>query len=146
MNFRVTRSLNPEPESGINRSSLYVLVTRPLSHTHTHTPTHTHTRTHTHTHTHTHSLTLRYVYTHPPPPTHSPNTHPPNYSPTRTHQRIPHHAYTNMHTHTRIQAEFDYLKSLEIEEKINCLRWATPINSAFQAYYFFFCAAHQFRR
>ena len=26
-----------------------------------------------------------------------------------------------------LQAEFDYLKSLEIEEKINCLRWCRPL-------------------
>lgn len=30
-----------------------------------------------------------------------------------------------------LQAEFDYLKSLEIEEKINCLRWCRPLNSSF---------------
>eukprot|EP00281_Chroomonas_sp_CCMP1168_P020319 CAMPEP_0206227794 /NCGR_PEP_ID=MMETSP0047_2-20121206/8818_1 /ASSEMBLY_ACC=CAM_ASM_000192 /TAXON_ID=195065 /ORGANISM="Chroomonas mesostigmatica_cf, Strain CCMP1168" /LENGTH=463 /DNA_ID=CAMNT_0053650979 /DNA_START=64 /DNA_END=1455 /DNA_ORIENTATION=+ len=29
------------------------------------------------------------------------------------------------------EAEFDYLKSVEIEEKINCLRWCKPMSSAF---------------
>mmetsp|Transcript_7554 Transcript_7554/g.17289 ORF Transcript_7554/g.17289 Transcript_7554/m.17289 type:complete len:449 (+) Transcript_7554:128-1474(+) len=29
------------------------------------------------------------------------------------------------------EAEFDYLKSLEIEEKINCVRWCKRINNAF---------------
>jgi len=48
---------------------------------------------------------------------------------THTHPPTP-----SKKTHTYTQAEFDYLKSLEIEEKINGLRWATPINSACQAY------------
>eukprot|EP00285_Hemiselmis_virescens_P013396 CAMPEP_0173384490 /NCGR_PEP_ID=MMETSP1356-20130122/7059_1 /TAXON_ID=77927 ORGANISM="Hemiselmis virescens, Strain PCC157" /NCGR_SAMPLE_ID=MMETSP1356 /ASSEMBLY_ACC=CAM_ASM_000847 /LENGTH=464 /DNA_ID=CAMNT_0014339867 /DNA_START=34 /DNA_END=1428 /DNA_ORIENTATION=+ len=39
--------------------------------------------------------------------------------------------YRQWHEYQSHEAEFDYLKSLEIEEKINCLRWCKPINSAF---------------
>jgi serine/threonine-protein phosphatase 2A regulatory subunit B len=39
--------------------------------------------------------------------------------------------YRPWHEFQSHEAEFDYLKSLEIEEKINCLRWCKPINSAF---------------
>lgn len=40
--------------------------------------------------------------------------------------------YKLWHEFQSHEAEFDYLKSLEIEEKINCLRWCKPINSSFQ--------------
>ena len=40
--------------------------------------------------------------------------------------------YKLWHEFQSHEAEFDYLKSLEIEEKINCLRWCKPMNSAFQ--------------
>jgi len=39
--------------------------------------------------------------------------------------------YRQWHEFQSHEAEFDYLKSLEIEEKINSLRWCRPINSAF---------------
>ena len=39
--------------------------------------------------------------------------------------------YQLWHEFQSHDAEFDYLKSLEIEEKINCLRWCKPLTSAF---------------
>jgi serine/threonine-protein phosphatase 2A regulatory subunit B len=39
--------------------------------------------------------------------------------------------YRLWHEFQSHDAEFDYLKSLEIEEKINCLRWCKPLTSAF---------------
>mmetsp|Transcript_38794 Transcript_38794/g.91624 ORF Transcript_38794/g.91624 Transcript_38794/m.91624 type:complete len:469 (+) Transcript_38794:203-1609(+) len=39
--------------------------------------------------------------------------------------------YKLWHEFQSHEAEFDYLKSLEIEEKINCLRWCKPLTSAF---------------
>eukprot|EP00281_Chroomonas_sp_CCMP1168_P029311 CAMPEP_0206238552 /NCGR_PEP_ID=MMETSP0047_2-20121206/14881_1 /ASSEMBLY_ACC=CAM_ASM_000192 /TAXON_ID=195065 /ORGANISM="Chroomonas mesostigmatica_cf, Strain CCMP1168" /LENGTH=468 /DNA_ID=CAMNT_0053663105 /DNA_START=68 /DNA_END=1474 /DNA_ORIENTATION=- len=39
--------------------------------------------------------------------------------------------YSLWHEFQSHEPEFDYLKSLEIEEKINCLRWCRPVNSAF---------------
>ncbi|EKX40353.1 hypothetical protein GUITHDRAFT_113590 [Guillardia theta CCMP2712] len=47
------------------------------------------------------------------------------------HDKGPGFEYKFWHEFQSHEAEFDYLKSLEIEEKINCLRWCKSMNNSF---------------
>ena len=59
----------------------------------------------------------------PPPPSHHPNVRPP---PPPLYLPLEYKFYTEFQSH---EPEFDCLKSLEIEEKINCIRWAKRSSS-----------------
>ena len=75
----------------------------------THTRTHTLTNTLSHTHTHTHTQGVRPVVTSPPV------------------FRCDYNVYSTFQSH---EPEFDYLKSLEIEEKINQICWVKQSGSS----------------
>eukprot|EP00285_Hemiselmis_virescens_P001614 CAMPEP_0173415650 /NCGR_PEP_ID=MMETSP1356-20130122/84977_1 /TAXON_ID=77927 ORGANISM="Hemiselmis virescens, Strain PCC157" /NCGR_SAMPLE_ID=MMETSP1356 /ASSEMBLY_ACC=CAM_ASM_000847 /LENGTH=463 /DNA_ID=CAMNT_0014377915 /DNA_START=40 /DNA_END=1431 /DNA_ORIENTATION=- len=53
-----------------------------------------------------------------------------NKSPNKAAEKAAGGEYGLWHEFQSHEAEFDYLKSVEIEEKINCLRWLKPINNS----------------